>query len=108
MSQIIQGNNLQCLFADTPPSAVNAASMFQYNAYQQQQQQYGYNQYNQYGQPSAAQYGRQSLQSMHNGYGSQYPNQYPQQPAYRRDEILMVSDDRIMRLQMRGQSPMTA
>ncbi|KAF7795014.1 hypothetical protein EIP86_006158 [Pleurotus ostreatoroseus] len=108
MSQIIQGNNLQCLFADTPPSAVNAASMFQYNAYQQQQQQYGYNQYNQYGQSPTAPYGRQSLQSMHNGYGSPYPNQYPQRPAYRRDEILMVSDDRIMRLQMRGQSPMTA
>lgn len=77
MSQIIQGNNLRCVFADTPPSTTHSAN--QYNPYQQQQQGYGYN-----------------------GYGQQYPNPYmPRTPlSDGRDEILMVSDDRVMRLQM--------
>lgn len=93
MSQIIQGNNLRCLFSDTPPSTTNSASMY-YNQYQQ-----GYAQ-SQYGSPQANQYGRTSLQ---NGYGSPYPQAYPQTPrgpSTGRDEILMVSDDRVMRLQL--------
>ncbi|EPT02968.1 hypothetical protein FOMPIDRAFT_1142932 [Fomitopsis schrenkii] len=97
MSQIIQGNNLRLLFADTPPSTTHSASQYQqYNPYQQ-----GYG-YNQYGQQSP--YGsRPSL----NGYGGQapYANSYqapPQRPnsSVGRDEILMVSDDRVMRLRM--------
>ena len=92
MVQIIQGNNLRCLFADTPPSTTNSANMY-YNPYQQ-----GYGQ-NQYGSPQVDQYGRPSLQ---NGYGgSPYPNPYqPRGPSTGRDEILMVSDDRVMRLQL--------
>lgn len=99
MAQIIQGNNLRCLFADSPPSLPVASASQQLSPYQQQQQQM----YNQVGQSQA---GRQSLP---NGYGSQYPHLYqpqqvpfPQRPAppFSRDEILVVSDDRIMRLQM--------
>lgn len=96
MSQIVQGNNLRCLFSDTPPSTTNSANSMYYNQYQQ-----GYAQ-NQYGSPHTSNYGRHSLQ---NGYGSPYPQAYPPQsprgPSTGRNEILMVSDDRVMRLQMK-------
>ena len=100
MSQIIQGNNLRCLFADTPPSTTNSANHYYNHPYQQ-----GYN-YNPYGAPDS----RTSLSS--NGYGGMppmpgappmgYPNPYMPRPPLGagRDEILMVSDDRVMRLQM--------
>ncbi|KAI0730697.1 CNH-domain-containing protein [Earliella scabrosa] len=101
MSQIIQGNNLRCLFADTPPSTTNSANHYYNHPYQQ-----GYN-YNPYGAPDS----RTSLSS--NGYGGVppmpgapppmgYPNPYMPRPPLGagRDEILMVSDDRVMRLQM--------
>ena len=105
MAQIIQGNNLRCLFADSPPSLPLASGSQQFSPYQQQPP-YGFNQYNQ--SPPGSQF-RQSLPS---GYGSQYPHLYQQQqqsqvpfpqrpaPPFTRDEILVVSDDRIMRLQM--------
>ena len=103
MSQIIQGNNLRCLFADTPPSTTNSANNY-YNPYQQQHQAYGYGSY---GAPDS----RTSLGS--NGYGSphgnMYPNPYVPRPPQNvgRDEILMVSDDRVMRLQMASPTPMS-
>ncbi|KAH9913549.1 CNH-domain-containing protein [Epithele typhae] len=89
MSQIIQGNNLRCLFADTPPSTTNSAN----NPYSSPYQQQGYG-YNQYGPPNGS-----------NGYGN-YQNAYMQrQPqGVGRDEIYMVSDDQIMRLQMTQQA----
>ena len=83
------------LFADTPPSTTNSANNYYYTPYQQQN--YGYNPY---GPPDA----RTSFGS--NGFGNpqgpMYPNPYvPRQPqGAGRDEILMVSDDRVMRLQM--------
>ncbi|KAH9832563.1 CNH-domain-containing protein [Rhodofomes roseus] len=98
MSQIIQGNNLRLLFADTPPSTTNSAS--QYQQYTPYQQGYGYNQYpaNQSG------YGAASAQGA-------YANPYQPQPRPHstagRDEILMVSDDRVMRLQMASPSSMS-
>ena len=98
MSQIIQGNNLRCLFADTPPSTTNSANNY-YTPYQQPQQGYGYSPY---GMPDS----RTSLGSngygTPNGHGHMYPTPYaPRQPqGVGRDEILMVSDDRVMRLQM--------
>ncbi|KAI0333817.1 CNH-domain-containing protein [Cubamyces sp. BRFM 1775] len=99
MSQIIQGNNLRCLFADTPPSTTNGANNNYYNVYQQG---YGYNPYQS---PDSS---RTSMGSMaSNGYGAPpgmapYPNPYLPRPpqGVGRDEILMVSDDRVMRLQM--------
>ncbi|KAI1791833.1 CNH-domain-containing protein [Ganoderma leucocontextum] len=56
MSQIIQGNNLRCVFADTPPSTTHSANS--YSPYQQQQQGYGYNPY--------------ADSRTSNGYGQQY------------------------------------
>ncbi|KAF9818250.1 hypothetical protein IEO21_02878 [Rhodonia placenta] len=99
MSQIIQGNNLRCLFADTPPSASNSGSQAQYSPYQQ-----GYG-YNQYGPATPNSYsGRASIGSVHGQLSPQtaYTNPYqPRMPiSAGRDEILMVSDDKIMRLQM--------
>ncbi|KAJ7625551.1 CNH-domain-containing protein [Roridomyces roridus] len=85
MSQVIQGSNLRLLFADTPPSVNNGGSGYTYQA--------PYDPYN----PPGSMGGR--------GYGlpphmQQYPNQqqhrYPQ--GVGRDEILMVSDDRVMAL----------
>ncbi|KAI0091488.1 CNH domain-containing protein [Irpex rosettiformis] len=92
ISQIIQGNNLRLLFADTPPSTTN--SQF-YGSYQQ-----SYSGYNQYGSPPVNGYGGRA--SLQNGHGSPYPNPYqPRPPSTGRDEIIMVSDDRIMRVQPR-------
>ncbi|KAJ6620583.1 CNH domain-containing protein [Mycena sp. CBHHK59/15] len=93
MSQVIQGSNLRLLFADTPPSVNNGG---------------GYNYqggYDPYSPPNSA----SSRGSGFSGFGlpphmQQHPNQYPQQPPQRypqgvgRDEILMVSDDRVLAL----------
>ena len=94
ISQIIQGNNLQCLFADTPPSTTNSSQSQYYNPYQQQS--YGYAQQST---PSLNGYnGRPSIQ---NGYSPSYPQSYPARgPSSGRDEILIASDDRIMRVQL--------
>ncbi|KAH8093213.1 CNH-domain-containing protein [Cristinia sonorae] len=98
MSQIIQGNNLRLLFADTPPSTTNSA-VPHFNAYQQQPPaQYGYGA--PYGAlpPSQSFDGRYSM----NGYGPppvQAPP-FPQRMNSGRDEILLVSDDRVMRVQL--------
>ena len=114
MSQIIQGNNLRCLFADTPPTSAHGpppppppsqrASYAPYPPagygvqYGQQQQAY-----------AQASYGaRQSMQSV---YGQQQQQQQqPGTPPYGplagaggrqgRGEIIMVSDDRVMALRM--------
>jgi hypothetical protein len=102
MSQIIQGNNLRLLFADTPPSTTNGAHQSNFNPYPQQQ--FGYNPYapspppNTYG-------GRPSMGSTYNGYGAPVspipqPNPYHRANALLRDEILMASDDCVMRVQL--------
>ncbi|TFK85670.1 CNH-domain-containing protein [Polyporus arcularius HHB13444] len=98
MSQIIQGNNLRCLFADTPPSTTHSAAN-QYNPYPG-----GYG-YAPYGSPDGS---RTSFGSNGHGLppppgaGVPYPNPYMPRPplGVGRDEILVVSDDRVMRLQM--------
>lgn len=87
MSQVIQGSNLRLLFADTPPSVTNSGSSM-YN-------QGGYD-YNPYTSPP------------HSGYSNRGPGGYPQHMPYPhqapnpqgvgRDEILMVSDDRVLAL----------
>lgn len=66
--QIIKGHNLRCLFADTPPSAINY---------------------------SQASYQRAS---QFNGPPGFAPPAFMYKPPYVRDEILLVSDDRIMML----------
>ncbi|KAL4061872.1 CNH-domain-containing protein [Scleroderma citrinum] len=111
LSQVIQGNNLRLLFADTPPSALHTANVHQ-NAYHAQQQ--GYHPYQQQPPPPSV-YGRPGLP----GYvppaapglpappmfpvpssGSQYPLRMVPQSC--RDEILMVSDDRVLTLRLAG------
>ncbi|KAG1808641.1 CNH domain-containing protein [Suillus subaureus] len=88
MSQVIQGNNLRLLFADMPPSATHLGNA-------QQNQYYGQQGYSPYQHPTPSVYGQ--------GYGS--PAHSPQSQHARyipsgRDEILMVSDDRVLTLRM--------
>jgi len=90
MAQIIQGNNLRLLFADTPPSTMNGASnVGGYNAYQQTQ--YGYNPYvappPPHGRPNGPPHTPQ-------------PNAYHRPGPTLRDEILLASDDRVMRVEL--------
>jgi hypothetical protein len=94
MSQVIQGNNLRLLFADTPPSTTNTANTMYHNPYQQQS---GYG-YNPYAVPPGSAVSRQSS---HSGYGlpPPYTNTYARNTqGVGRDEILMVSDDRVLTL----------
>jgi RHO1 GDP-GTP exchange protein 1/2 len=106
MSQVIQGNNLRLLFADTPPSTTNTASQMTYNPVYP-----GGHGYQPYGaMPQANAYGsRQSVYSPSPQTG--YPNHYPRPSAqpFGRDEILMVSDDRVLtlRLATHSQAPMS-
>ena len=94
ISQIIQGNNLRLLFADTPPSTTNTANAANTMYYDPYQTAYAPNQY---GSPQASIYnGRTSVQG-----GHPHPNPYqPRGPSTGRDEIVMVSDDRVMRVQL--------
>jgi hypothetical protein len=90
MSQVIQGSNLRLLFADTPPSVTNTVSPVHPGPYPM-----GYDYRNPYAPPPHPGYG---------GYGlpphGQYPNQYPARnpQGIGRDEILIVSDDRVLAL----------
>jgi len=105
MSQVIQGNNLRLLFADTPPSTTNTASPTSHNPLYP-----GGHGYKPYGpMPPANAYGsRQSVYSpsLHMGYPS-YPR--PSAQPFGRDEILMVSDDRVLTLRLvtHSQTPMS-
>lgn len=96
MSQVIQGNNLRLIFADTPPSTTNTAGPAYHNP------PYGGapQGYNPYANPYAS---RPSLQStyappQHMGYPNNYPR--PAAQPFGRDEILMVSDDRVLTLRL--------
>lgn len=92
MSQVIQGNNLRLLFADTPPSGTSTANL--HHAYYAPQP-YQSNPYH----PSASSvYGRPAYgPPMAAGYG-----QYPRYTQAGRDEILVVSDDRVLTLRLTG------
>ena len=113
MSQVIQGNNLRLLFADTPPSTTNTASGTQYNPHHM-----GYGHAQPY--PTGSVSSRHSGQSAYGpgvGPGGGYPvgGQPGGPPGFAvppgpqglygrsplgggRDEILMVSDDRVLSL----------
>ncbi|KAG6902575.1 hypothetical protein C0995_014582 [Termitomyces sp. Mi166 len=93
LSQVIQGANLRLLFADTPPSVTNTVSPTQPYPHMG-----GYDYHNPYAPPPHPAYG---------GYGAppygqyQHPNQYPpprNPQGIGRDEILIVSDDRVLAL----------
>lgn len=100
MAQIIQGNNLRLLFADTPPSTANGTGqMGGFNPYQQSQHTY-----NPYATPPPPyNHSRPSLGSAHGHNGPQYvpqPNPYQRPSSILRDEILLASDDRVMRVEL--------
>lgn len=110
LSQVIQGNNLRLLFADTPPSTSHTANVHQGAYYAQQQ---GYHPYQQqppptYGRPPGLPgYGPPTQPGPlvppafpGPGPGSQYPLRMV--PPNCRDEILMVSDDRVLTLRLSG------
>ncbi|KAF9071584.1 CNH domain-containing protein [Rhodocollybia butyracea] len=106
MTQVIQGSNLRLLFADNPPSMTGAGAVPQSNpfnspnsgmyhpGYEPNPYNNGYQQYP--GQPVYAGYG-----------GPQHQMQYPMQYTrpYVRDEILMVSDDRVFALRTNYPEP---
>ncbi|KAJ7656356.1 CNH-domain-containing protein [Mycena polygramma] len=95
MSQVIQGSNLRLLFADTPPSVNNSGAGYNYQG--------GFD-------PYSPPHSAGSRASAYTQYAlpphMQHPGQYghPQQQQHRypqgvgRDEILMVSDDRVLAL----------
>jgi RHO1 GDP-GTP exchange protein 1/2 len=92
LTQIIQGNNLRCLFADTPPSNPNLPHNV-HNSYSSPQSPYGMPQ----------QYGDRN--SLYNQYGG--APQYPANVGYGsggysagRDEIIIVSDDSVVALRL--------
>lgn len=112
MAQIIQGNNLRLLFADVPPSTTHTSnSSVSQNPYQSGQAGYGYNPYDYQGSSVGSSYS--SRQSVNSQYGGPSPNgQFPtpnpyQRPSgFGREEIIMVSDDRVMTLRMAGEHPL--
>jgi RHO1 GDP-GTP exchange protein 1/2 len=118
LSQVIQGSNLRLLFADTPPTIVNNNTMHQHP----QHQGYEYQPYVSHPHSSGS---HGSFGSMYGGGYAQYPslpnphaNLHPPHPPAQyyttqhpvpppipatsqsmgRDEILIVSDDRVLSL----------
>jgi hypothetical protein len=76
LMQIIKGNNLRCLFADTPPSSINySQASFQPRG------------------PGGGSFNGRSPIGVPPGVG---PPGFMYRPPYSRDEILLVSDDKIM------------
>ena len=107
MSQVIQGNNLRCLFTDTPPSLQQAYPRMSRSSLS------SYNGSGSFGHANAP-YG--GGHSSYPAYGqspvSVYPGQLPTPPVYPgqqqqhgpgvggREEIILVSDDRVLTLRM--------
>ena len=113
MTQIIQGNNLRCLFAEAPPSTTHTSRV----TYPQQQQQgyaavpYGHDPRQSIGSVNSMYAGQSgsagSIYHGQQGYGMPLAQGYPQRTtsaptthAQGRREIIMVSDDRVMALQL--------
>lgn len=109
MTQVIQGSNLRLLFADNPPSMIGVGPQAGAGAwgspnpgmYHPGYEPNAYNGYQSYGgRPGyGGGYGGPPLQQM------QYPMQYPRSQGYIRDEILMVSDDKVFALRTNYPEP---
>jgi len=106
MSQVIQGNNLRCLYTDAPASLQHAYSRHSqgsFSSYSTSGFAHGNTPYS----PSA-QGGYNGRASLPGAYGQSspvppYPGQPPASPYGRaagREEIILVSDDRVLTLRM--------
>ncbi|KAF8603877.1 CNH-domain-containing protein [Ceratobasidium sp. AG-I] len=116
--QVIRGNNLRCLFADTQPSVMNSSAMnssvsstssirsgstTMHGSYSSHST-HSYHQYGQpgpYGQYGPAVYGHAPHMAMH------APIQR-QRRAHERDEIILVSDDKVMAVRPAAPPPRTS
>jgi len=107
ISQVIQGNNLRCLFTDTPPSMQRShprTSQSSFSSYNGS----GFSHVNTpYVTPPPSYNGHSSLPGVYSSSQlPMYPGQPPPPapPQYRRapgrEEIILVSDDRVLTLRM--------
>ncbi|KAG8933107.1 RHO1 GDP-GTP exchange protein 2, partial [Tulasnella sp. 408] len=87
--QIIPGKNLRCLFADVPPSISNSAA----NANPHVRG-------NPYMYPDVAGACSQEEERGHAGTGSSMPLSFDGNLTYTRDEIIIVSDDKVMAVRL--------
>lgn len=95
MVQIIQGNNLRCLFAEAPPSTTHSAAhglQYAYGVSDSRQSVYSVGDRTSFASTATS-------TTLHAGYaGVPLPLRNP--TFQQRSHILMVSDDRIMALQL--------
>ncbi|KAH7101466.1 CNH-domain-containing protein [Auriculariales sp. MPI-PUGE-AT-0066] len=94
LMQVIQGSNLRCLFAENPPSTTNTANSQYSTQHYPARTPYGI------AAPGTPYSGRQSVYSQ---FGTGGPN-YGYVHGQDRDEIIMVSEDRVMALRLADQS----
>lgn len=101
MAQVIQGNNLRCLFAEAPPSTTHSKANLYNSSYTGP---YGADPRQSIYSDRASIISSGSTNNMYHGnsYGATsypgHPNQ--RQGPMNRSEIIMISDDRIMSLQI--------
>lgn len=105
MTQIIQGNNLRCIFSEAPPSTMHTKVNYGNNFPGGYPLQYGFD-------PRSSVYSDRSSSMSHSSsrslYGGHPGNQVyspRMQPSQGRREIIMASDDRIMLVQLASPSP---
>jgi RHO1 GDP-GTP exchange protein 1/2 len=106
MSQVIQGNNLRCLYTDAPASLQHAYSRHSHGSFSSYSTSGGFAPGNALFSPAVQGYsnGRASLPI---AYGQSPVPPYPVQPptsaygqAAGREEVILVSDDRVLALRM--------
>ncbi|KAG8900412.1 RHO1 GDP-GTP exchange protein 2 [Tulasnella sp. 408] len=88
--QVIPGNNLRCLFADTPPSFTHSAATYT-NLYARG---------NPYIYPQVEGASPQEQERDHPGTASSTPLSVDGGVPYTRDEIIVVSDDKVMAVRL--------
>jgi len=102
MSQVIQGNNLRCLYTDAPTSLQQAHPRHSQSSFSSHSVSGFSHASSQYSSPpsySSHNGGRSSLPGAGVLYGQSPVQMYP--PPYTgRDEIILVSDDRVLTLRM--------
>jgi len=92
LMQVIQGSNLRCLFAENPPSTTNTGNTTYSSAHYPARTPYGIA-------PPAPGFG--SRQSVYGQFGAPAPPAaYGYVHGQDRDEIIMVSEDRVMALRL--------